>query len=61
MDKCCLRSLFTFISKGWKDFTEDDSSTFTGGISNIVNGIYTCISDFYQNKVIGDSTSVSGR
>ena len=36
-------------------------SIITGGTSNIVNGICACISEGYQNKAIGDSTSVSGR
>ena len=52
---------YPFVSEGWKKITEDDSSSVTGGILNIVNGTYICISEGYQNKAIGDFTSVSGR
>ena len=44
-----------------KKIIEDGSSSVTGGLSNIANGIYTCISEGYKNKAIGDSTSASGR
>jgi len=51
---------YIFVGGGWENSTEDDRLSITGGISNSVNSIFACISEGYQNKVIGDSSSMSG-
>ena len=52
---------YIFVGVGCENYTEDDSSSVTGRISNIVNIICACICEGYQNKAIDDSTYVSGR
>ena len=54
-----LSLYYTFVGEGWRNYTDDDNSSVIGGIWNIVNDIYVCISEGCRNKAIGDSASMS--
>ena len=34
---------YTFVGGGLENSAEDDNSSVTRGISNIINGVYVCI------------------